>query len=181
MGDFINNFFKELYNKFDMAKKNLKQVWQSITSQLTNKKSRARAFVFLTSFIFTYITLGGTIANFVTNIAPLCYYTLGFFAVFLILTIAEVIYFTKSKKGSDAFVTIPMLVLIALLVMTYLFLAPARSFYIYWICVIPICLFLSIGMFKGIIGSTILFISILLVFYVPGLYQYTSFTNTVDH
>ena len=164
-----------------MAKISLRKIWSNITTQLINKKNRSRSFIFLTSFIFSYISLGGTIANFLTDAKPLCYFSLGAFVLFDVLIAAELIYFHKNKKGSDMVVTIPMLILIGALVISYLFLAPARSFYIYWICVIPICFFLTFGMLKGVVGSTILFAITLAMFYIPPFYQATlHWTNTAD-
>ena len=164
-----------------MAKNKFKQVWSSITAQLINKKSRERVFIFLTTFIFTYVSLGCTIVNFVTKQQVLAFFTLGCFIALFAIEIAQFIIFTKFKKSNNIFLAIPTLLVLSTLVISYLFLAPARSMYIFWICVIPISSFLTYGMKRGIISSSILFGIILLVFFVPPLYELTNFSNQEDH
>ena len=164
-----------------MAKFNLKDFWTNVKEQLTVKRSRERAFIFLCTFIMTYICLGCCIANFIIGINMLAYITLGCFLFYLILCVLELVLFTKYPKFKNIILSAPTMMVTAGLVASYLFLAPAKIFYIFWICVIPIGLFLTFGIKRGIIGSTVLFVTVLLLFYVPGLYNLTNFQNTEEH
>ena len=163
-----------------MAKFNLKDFWTNVKNQLTIKKSRKRAFVFIATMILTYIALACFVINFIVGEILLGCITLGCFAAFFTILLLEVILFTKYNDFNDRFLTYPTLLVIAILVTSYLFLAPARTVYIFWICVLPIGMFLSLGIKKGIIGSSALFLLILLTFYVPPISQLTRFHNQED-
>lgn len=163
-----------------MGKANIKKSWANISSKLIDRNSRERTFIFLTSFIFSYITLGSMIVNFVTKINNLAFFTLGFFIAFLLLTVLEGVLFTRFKKLNNLFLSAPLLALMAGLVVVYLLLSPARIRYILWICVIPVCLFLTFGIKRGIIGSSVVFATVLLFFYVPVFSQFTNLVGSED-
>ena len=158
-----------------MAKFNLKEFWKNTKNQLTVKKSRERAFLFISTFILTYVSLCCAIINFVNAQYTLGFITIGCFVFFLVPSILELILFTKYPKINNHILTIPVTIAILTLVISYLFLVPARMAYILWICIIPIGMFLTYGIKKGIVGSSVLFAIILLVFYVPPLYNLTNF------
>ena len=158
-----------------MAKFNLKEFWQNAKNQLTVKKSRERAFLFISTFILTYVALCCSIISLINGQYILGFISFGCFLCFLIPSILELVLFTKYPDVNNNLLTIPVTIVVLVFVVSFLFLAPARMAYILWICIIPIGMFLTYGIKKGIIGSTILFIIILLMFYVPPLYQLTNF------
>ena len=158
-----------------MGKFNLKEYWKGITDQLTIKKSRERAFLFLSTFILTYVSLGCLIINFINGENTIGFFALGCFVCFLACSILEPMLFSKHPSIRNAVFTIPMTIAILVLVISYLFLAPARMAYLLWIAIIPIGMFLTFGIKKGIIGSTVLFAIILSTFYIPPLIELTNF------
>lgn len=164
-----------------MGKFNFKEFWSGVVDQLTIKKSRERAFLFICTFILTYISLGCCIVNFITGESLLAFITLGCFICSLIDEILELIIFTKYKKVHNLFLSIPTIIITLVLVVSYLFLAPPRAMYILWISIIPIGVFLTLGIKRGIIGSSILFAIVLVVFYIPPIYELTKFHNEQDH
>ena len=158
-----------------MAKFNIKDFWKGIINQLTVKKSRERAFLFISTFILTYVSLGCLIINFINGENTIGFFALGCFVVFLVCSILEPMLFSKHPNIHNEVFTIPMTVAILVLVVSYLFLAPARMAYLLWISIIPIGMFLTFGIKKGIIGSTVLFAIILSVFYIPPIIELTNF------
>lgn len=164
-----------------MAEKGLKKFWSYITSQLIDRNSRNKSFVFLSTFIFTFGALGCLIVDFITNETTLGFISLGCFICFFVLEILQAVIFTKYKEVNANFLAIPVSIILAALIISYLFLAPPRSLYVYWICIVPICLFLTFDFKRAFIDATILFIVVLLIFYVPPLYQLTRTENIQDH
>ena len=158
-----------------MGKFDLKSFWRDITNQLTIKKSRERAFLFISTFILTYVSLGCTVVNFINNLTVLAFISLGAFVCFFIIQALEIVLFTKYPKVKDQILTIPMTVVIYSLIVSFLFLSPDRMVYIFWISVVPIGMFLTFGIKKGIIGSTVLFATILSIFYIPFFAEKTNF------
>ena len=68
-----------------MAKFNLKDFWTNVKNQLTIKKSRKRAFVFIATMILTYIALACFVINFIVGEVLLGCITLGCFVAFFTL------------------------------------------------------------------------------------------------
>ena len=164
-----------------MGKISIKEKWSKLTSQLIDPKVRGKTFVFLSTFIFTFIALGCTIVNFINQERLLGFITLGCFIAFFILEILQGIIFTRNKDFKSIYLSLPVSIVLGGMIASYLFFAPAKSIYIYWICIVPICMFLTFGIKRGIIWSSILFAFILLIFYVPPIYQLTRTENTLDH
>ena len=160
-----------------MLKDKFKQHWKGIIDQLAYKKSRERAFLFISTFILTYVALGCVIVNFVTGENTLAFISLGCFVGFLIPSILEPVLFNKYPKIKNEWFTIPLTFIILGFVISYLYFAPPRMAYLFWICLIPVGMFLTFGIMKGIIGSTVLFIIILLTFYCPPLMNLTNFVG----
>ena len=164
-----------------MGKGNFKKSWAKITAQLIDSKVRGKAFVFLSTMIFTYAALGCSIVNFITKENLLGFITLGCFVAFLTMEILQAIIFTKYKDVKSAYLSVPVSITLGVFIAAYLFFAPPMAMYFFWIAIVPICIYLTFGIKRGIIWSSILFVSILLVFYVPPIYQLTRTENIQEH
>lgn len=164
-----------------MGKISFKTQWEKIKTQLIDKNVRDKAFIFLSTFIFSFIAVGCTIVNFITKEMTLAYVSLGCFIAFEILLWLEFFLFSKKRSTRDIPIMIAMVVLILTLTFAYVFLAPADSLYIFWICIIPIAFCLSFGLKRGLLGSLALIVAIAIVFYVPGLYHLTKTEDIEAH
>ena len=156
-----------------MAKFGIKKAWAKLTSSLIDQKARERTFVFLSTFIFTYIALGCAIVNFITKEYLLGFITLGCFIAFFAMEILQAFVFTKYKELHNHALSIPVSFILLGMIICYLFLAPARSIYIFWICVVPILMFLTFKFKRAVVGASVLFVIVLVTFYVPPVYQLT--------
>ena len=159
---------------------NIKDAWIRVSSQLIDKNVRQKSFVFLSTFIFTFVALGCVIVNFITNEKTLAIVSSVVFGLLLLLEITEIIFFSKFKKVKSYFFSIPLYLLLSVLALVYLYVGPFDALYLFWICIIPITICLSVGLVSGIISSSILIVIVLCTFFIPGLSDLTR-SNTSDN
>lgn len=159
---------------------NIKDAWIRVSSQLIDKNVRQKSFVFLSTFIFTFVALGCVIVNFITNEKTLAIVSSVVFGLLLFLEITEIIFFSKYKKVKSYFFSVPLYLLLSVLALVYLYVGPFDALYLFWICIIPITICLSVGLVSGIISSSILIVIVLCTFFIPGLSDLTR-SNTSDN
>lgn len=159
---------------------NLLQTLKNFKTGITVKETREKLFLLLSTIIFTFISLGCLITNFITREMIIAYVSSGVFAAFIVLQVLELLFLFKPNVKKPLF-SVAMGVLVGSLSLSYVFLAPADSLFFFWICISPVCFCLSFGLKKGLIGSLALVFAIGLAFYIPGLYQLTRFDNVEAH
>ena len=162
-----------LYNYLDMAKLTLKEAWTNIKSQIVKPHIRQEAFLFFSAIIFTFAMLMVTIVNFINDVTPLKWLTLGYFIALFAMEIVEFIIFSFYKRPKLWPFVILTFSLSFSMAMHYLFLAPCDTLYLFWICLVPVMYFICFGNKHGFLPSLVLFIIFCLVFFVPALNNLT--------
>ena len=161
-----------------MARVTLKQAWNNIKAQIVKPHIRMEAFLFLSAVIFSFAMLMATIVNFLDNdVGSLKWFTLGYFIAMFIMEVVEFIIFSKLKYPKLWPFVILTFALPFSMAMHYLFMAPCDTFYLFWICLIPVMYFVCFGNRNGFIPSLVLFIIFCLFFFIPGLKQLTRAAN----
>ena len=156
-----------------MTKAKFKETWERIKFQLIREDIRKRAFFLLSTIIFAFISLGCLIINFITKEYKLGFFSTGSFVILFASEIVELIVFNKPHKIRDRIIAFFAVGSTLVLTFSYVFLGPASSLYLFWICIFPLCFFLSFGLKNGVFGSLCLILSIAIVFYVPGIRDLT--------
>ena len=147
-----------------MARVNLKEVWNNIKAQIVKPHIRQEAFLFFAVVIYTFAMLMATVVNFANDVDPLKWITLGHFIALFAMEVVEFIIFSKFKKPN----LWPFIVLTYFfgfsMPLTYLFLAPCDTLYLFWICLVPVVYFVCFGNKKALLPSILLLVIFCLFF-----------------
>ena len=147
----------------------LKDKWNEISMKLIEHSVRVKAFLIMTSVIFSIIGIGCTIVNFLNNEIELGIISSTFSGGFALLAVAEIIIFDhKSKANTLPFEMVTTVFMFAISIL-YMFFAPEYIIYLVWITIIPIFMCLYLGRRRGLIASAVLLLVIILIFYVPAI------------
>ena len=164
-----------------MAKIALKEAWNNIKAQIVKPHIRQEAFLFFAVVIYTFAMLMATVVNFVNGVSPLKWITLGHFIGLLIMEVTEFIVFSKFKKPTLwPFIALTYLFSFST-PLTYLFLAPCDTLYLFWICLVPVVYFVCFGKKGALIPTVLLFAIFCLFFFVPGLNNLTRAAQDSNH
>ena len=159
----------------------LKQHWENLKLNFIDKSVREKVFVFISTIIFGFVSSACVVINFLTKEYVIGWASVASLVLLSTLAVIEIVFYSKKIKINSLIFSIPMAAVIASLAFLYLFFAPADCLYFYWICIIPIVLCISFGFRDGVIAGILMLLIIILIFYVPCLYQLTKTENIEQH